>query len=516
MIKNRLKHNILVAILLIGCGFVSCSDVDDVVDPTFDRLLSPTNLEARIVNRTNVRLIWTLNKQAESYNIAIYEGSNFDAAPTVSLSGITESPYLIENILQGETTYTARIQAVGSAINDSKWSDITFSTDAEHILYAPGSDDIQATQVTLRWPAGYTATHIAITPGNIHYTVTSSDIQKGEATVKGLTGETEYTAKLMNNDKVRGTLTFTTPVDVGNATIVSPEDDLVALIGASEDGEVFALMPGEYTIESDVEIKHTIGIKAAKPAEKTTLKGMVLRMKTGAGLELGGIIFDGTGSKDGNQMIVYDEAGTNPALIIENCEIKNYTKGTLYVNQATRIASVTIKGCTYSNIECSGGDFIDFRNGLTPSFEFTGNTAYNSALARDFFRMDAGGSTNFPDVKSILKITNNTFYNVSNGNNRRILYVRLANHEITFNKNILAATEGYYTNQAATTLTEMTDNNYYNAPNFTASEQSNAQNDTGKYYTLNPGFKDAANGDFTVSDEDLIVYGIGDPRWLSK
>ena len=31
--------------------------------------------------------------------------------------------------------------------------------------------------------------------------------------------------------------------------------------------------------------------------------------------------------------------------------------------------------------------------------------------------------------------------------------------------------------------------------------------------TLNPGFKDAAGGDFTLSDEDLIYNQVGDPRW---
>jgi hypothetical protein len=31
---------------------------------------------------------------------------------------------------------------------------------------------------------------------------------------------------------------------------------------------------------------------------------------------------------------------------------------------------------------------------------------------------------------------------------------------------------------------------------------------------LNPGFADAANGNFTVSNQTLIDNGVGDPRWL--
>ena len=34
-----------------------------------------------------------------------------------------------------------------------------------------------------------------------------------------------------------------------------------------------------------------------------------------------------------------------------------------------------------------------------------------------------------------------------------------------------------------------------------------------KGYTFNPGYANAAEGDFTLSHEDLIYYQVGDPRW---
>jgi len=30
---------------------------------------------------------------------------------------------------------------------------------------------------------------------------------------------------------------------------------------------------------------------------------------------------------------------------------------------------------------------------------------------------------------------------------------------------------------------------------------------------VNPGFVDAVNGDFTVTNQDLIDFSVGDPRW---
>ena len=60
----------------------------------------------------------------------------------------------------------------------------------------------------------------------------------------------------------------------------------------------------------------------------------------------------------------------------------------------------------------------------------------------------------------------------------------------------------------------MANNNYFNAPNFTASTTANAINDKGVYTLLDPGFKDADKGDFTVSNETVKDNRIGDPRWL--
>jgi hypothetical protein len=175
---------------------------------------------------------------------------------------------------------------------------------------------------------------------------------------------------------------------------------------------------------------------------------------------------------------------------------------------------VLFKGNIIHDIECNGGDFIDFRKGLTPSFTFMNNTVYNSALSRDLFRMDSGGSDNFPGVKSVIAISNNTFNKVCDNTGKRILYIRLGDNEITFTKNIIANTQGYYTNQSSTTIKTMSDNNYFNAPNFTASTNSGAQNDTGTYTTLDPGFANPDNGDFTISNDELKFQQIGDPRWI--
>ncbi len=502
---------------LLAAG--SCSDniLSELTSLEVSRLFSPVGLEARVVDQTSARLTWQAVGQAQTYDVEFFANGNqdFSGTPQKTVTGVTfEQLPLIVPGLDGETAYSVRVKAVGPDIDDSKWVSATFTTDAEQIFRPVDPDELTATSVTLRWPAGQTATSIVLSPGGITHTITAEEIAAGATVIGGLTGETTYTARLMNGTRTRGTVTFTTLIDLGGAIAVTPEDDLMALLAAAGDGDVFALLPGEYTINDDITISKSIGIKGARPSDKPVLKGVIFRPSAGASLELSDLLLDGTGSKDGNQTVIY-AAGTFGALKISNSVIHSYIKGILYVNNATHIESVIYSGNIIYDIECNGGDFIDLRNGIATTFDFMNNTVYNSALARDFFRMDGGGSTNFPGIKSIITIQNNTFNNVSNGNSRRMLYIRLASHEIRFNRNILANTEGYYSNQGATTITQMTGNNYHNAPNFTGSTQSNAKNDTGPYTTFNPGFPNAAGGDFRVNHEELKLNGIGDPRWIN-
>ncbi len=512
---------IYIAVLTVAMIVAGCTeDIDpEITSLEVSRLFSPVDLEARVVNQTAVRLTWKPVKKAKTYTIEVFANGelNFSGTPAKTVTGITidQLPVTLPGFA-GETNYSVRVKAVGEDISESKWVSATFKTDPEQILFAVDPEEITATGVTIRWPAGETATAIVLSPGNITRPVTASEITSGIAIITGLVSETNYTAKLMNGNATRGTVSFTTLLDLGGAIAVYPEDNLTAILESAAEGDVFALLPGTYSTQ-DIVISKTIAIKGARPTVKPVLLGTIFRMKDGAGLDLKDVILDGTGSANGNQTIIYDTAlpgGTYNALSMEDCVIRNYTKGTLYVNVAALIESVTIKGCIYSAIECNGGDFIDFRNGMAKTFTYINNTAYNSALARDFFRMDAGGSNNFPGIMSTINISNNTFNNVCNGSSRRILYIRLALNQITCNKNIFANTEGYYSNQGATNIVAMSNNNYFNAPNFTGSTVSNAKNDAGTYTTLNPGFVNAAEGNFKVTNEELIFNGIGDPRWL--
>lgn len=506
---------VLASLLLAGCTKSLDSEIKSFET---SRLFSPTDIDARVINKTSVRLSWNKVNKADTYSIQLFDNGNLDfsGTPSKTITDITfdQVPYVVTD-LDGETDYSVRVRAIGTNISESKWVSATFKTEPEQIFYSVDPADLGATQVTLRWPAGSNVTQITVNPGSITHTITTDEKNSGVATITGLTGETDYTANLFNGAKIRGTVSFTTLLDLGGAIAVYPTDDLTAILTNASDNDVFALFPGTYNTQ-DILISKTISVKGAKPTDKPILKGTIFRITNLAGFELKDVVMDGTGSLNGNQAIIYetDQLTAYAPLSVENSIIHDYTKGLLYVNKKALIESVKLKGNIIYNIECSGGDFIDFRAGLAKVFEFTNNTVYHSAGARDLFRMDAGGTTNFPGNTSVITIKNNTFNdNLTTSTSNRYLYIRLATCQITFSKNIVANTLGNYSNQAITApnLTEMNQNNYFNAPTLISAPGTVGPGTN--YTSLDPGFSNAAAGNFTLSNQTLIFDQIGDPRW---
>jgi hypothetical protein len=223
-------------LLLTGCA----DDIPpEITELHVSRLFSPTDLDARVVNQTSVRLTWKAVKNATSYNIEVFENGELDFTgnPVRSVSDVTydQLPLVITGFA-GETAYSVQVQAVGAEISESTWIPARFVTDAEQIFHPVDPEEITATGVTLRWPAGEFATAILLTPGDILHTVTADEVAAGAAIISGLASETEYVAKLMNGEKTRGTAVFTTLVDLGGATPIYPEDDLNAAILAASEG----------------------------------------------------------------------------------------------------------------------------------------------------------------------------------------------------------------------------------------------------------------------------------------
>lgn len=515
IIKSILFIVIATVVIIFQAG---CSDdLTEIKEINYDRVFSPTNLEATVVNNTNVRLRWTRNSSAESYTVELFadDSLSFAGNPVKTIEGITSAqiPYLIEG-LAGETRYSARMKSVNSTTNDSKWTGVTFLTGAENILLPFQDGDIQATSVTFRWPAGQQVTHITLEPGSINRPVTAAEVAAGVAIVEGLTGETTYGARLMNDAKVRAITTFTTLVDIGDAIAVYPEDDFIAMLASASDGDAFALFPGEYGDASKFVVNKQVEIKAVYPYDKPILKGY-FALEGNSSLLLQSVVLDGAGLSDGNQAIVFATAqATYGNITLEGSEIRNHVKGLYYLNVVSLVESITINNCLIHDIVSSGGDFMDSRTGAIKKLTLSNSTIYNSVTARDMIRMD-NASANFPGVSPQIIVDKNTIYNVSNGANRRLLYVRYTGHSIIFTNNIVAETLAQFSNQGSTAIPTFENNNYHNAPGLHSGglDASGARffDDTG--LQEDPLFENPAGGNFKVGNDLIIEKGIGDPRW---
>ncbi len=520
---NKLAYIFSFVAVLLSAG---CKDdiPPEITDMKVSRLFSPTGMSAMVVSQTSIRLTWAAVRDAESYTAEFFESDNlnFSGTPVRTVAGITfdKLPITITGFA-GDTDYALRVKAVGKSITESKWVAATLKTGTEQIFFAVNPLEITATGVTLRWPAASVATAIILTPGNITRTLTTSEIAAGVAIITGLQSETPYTAKLMNGTKTRGTATFTTLIDLGGSTPLYPADDLNAKLSAGVDGESFVLFPGNYTVyQGDINITKSITIRGLYPHNKPIVYIRLVLASGITNLTIKDLEMVGTFGST----ILAQAISCNPGtyninnFIVDGCVVRSYNQAFISGGSTpiVRVQQLTINNCIMSNIVNDGGDFIDFRTGFVANLTITKSTFNRvAAFPRDFIRLD-NSSGSFPGSTSNVLIEQCTFYQVSN--TRRILYVRFVNNASTVKKTIFAGADasytGYFTNQATTTQPVCDQNNYHNAPSFLSGVTGGKFDISGTHRTLNPGFVNPDAGNFKVTNADLILFGIGDPRWL--
>ena len=506
----------------------SCSDpMDEITSLILDRNYAPVELTAKVVNKTNVKLTWE-KSNADSYTIEVFQDDSltFAGTPVKTITGVLASaiPYTVSN-LQGETKYSFRIKAItkDDSSKDSKWSTAYAQTDPENILSGVNEEtDITATTVTLKWPAGQTATSIVATENGsfasnvISHTVTADEIAAGTATISGLSPETSYTIKLYNNTKTRGTVSVKTAIDLGGATLVKAGSDLKTCIDNAKDGDVLALMPGTYpinTIDGNMPLNKSIAIKSVRSYDKAIIQGG-FQLSDGAALGLTQLVLDGTNNTTIKYVADYKTAGKFGDLTIEGCEVKGYTGGIYYVNVASDITNLKINNSIIHNIS-TASDFLDCRAGVIHNLTFTNNTVY-AISCRDFFRYDNKASS-FPGVTPYISVDHNTLDGLASVN-KGAFYVRYTGTTIAFTNNIVSNSTGVFCKFATTIIPSFSGNNYYNSPNFVLATDDKTNvgitvyDNTGTSY--NPSYADYANHDFTVKSDDLKSSKTGDPRWI--
>lgn len=522
----------LIGLFAIGVT-ASCSDpMDEITNLNVNRNFAPVALTAKVVNKTNVKLEWN-KSDAESYTIEVfYEDPEFTGSPVKTINGIKNEdiPYTVTE-LEGETEYSFRVKAVGNQLAESKWSTVSATTDAEQIFKAVDEEnDVTSNSITVRWPAGEKATNIVVTPGDIDYAVTADDIAAGAATISGLTAETEYTFKLMNGAKTRGTIKAKTAIDLGGAILVKEGEDLAQAIAEAEDGAALALMPGTYAIKpnesgigTSMELNKSITLKSVRSYNPAVIKGAFKISAAGVAITLTQVKMEGT--TEAKQMITYSlQAETNYGdLTIDDCSISNYASGIIYATDKNfpYLKSITINNSTLTG--CGNG-LIDVRSGVVDVISLTNSTIYNCSC-NNIIRLDKkpGGLTN---KGAVITLSSCTVNNVGS-NNKGYLYVRLTGASSICEKNIFANNaSAIFTGDKNCPKPIFNNNNYFMTPGLNTTEgcesvlgsgtvgDGKAGTIDGAGTSYDPSFADAEKGDFTVGSDDVKALKIGDPRWI--
>lgn len=419
--------------------------------------------------------------------------------------------------LEGETVYAIRVKAVTKGLDDSKWTVTSATTLSEQIFLPVRDGDIEGTTATLRWAPNSNVTQITMSPGNISHTITPAEKTAGVATVTGLTGETAYTANLLNGAKKRGVLTFTTEVDLTTGTVINPTDDLKAKIAQASAGSKLFLMPGDYTTASEFLVTKPLTIRGAKSYDKPKIHGKFLLSAGATSLSLIDLDINGDGTQ--SDVVKYSEVSeAYGALLISGCNIHDFTKSLLSQSGtgSTKIVSATIENSIVTNVLTSGGDFIDFRTSHLGSLTLKNSTFNNCSTGRDFIRIDAAPGLSGGSLTTNILIDACTISNAAMKATNRILYVRFVNNASTVQNTIFETPLAIYTNQAGTAAPTFVNNNYFNsaALHTAAVDEKVKIDDSGTYGTADPEFDNSAIGDFTVKNQTIIDKKIGDPRWI--
>ena len=515
---NKISMCLCMGALVLGAA--SCSEPDDVITSVqYDRLFSPTEVGARVRNRTAVEVSWqTRNAKVDQYTVEISTDEAFGSIAK-SVTAVA-SPVTIAG-LDGETDYFVRVKASAEGIPESKWSpSAKFTTDTENIYLPQEDGDVTSSSVILRWTPGETVESIEVLDKSgatvKSQSVSAAESAEGVAKVDGLTKDTEYTFALKRNGKTRGKVTIATLPDY-IPVYAGVNVDLQAVIDEAEAGKTIMLLPAkdgstsEFTFASESGDASTKELTISKNVAISCLstKPVSANIKfvlAGAdGFSVSNLKLVG---KSSDLFIkVSSASGTIAVEAVEAIGYKNFLNDP-GENDCT-VDELMVKNSYFHDF--TGGRFIDFQKkkvGITV-VNFKQNTIANSCKGQDLFRFDYAAGK-MPTIN----FENNTIYKVD-ATSKGIMYVRSNKagdkaFQANIKNNVFAeCAEGtFFSQDSKTDGIEYSGNYYWNAPSLLVPKADGLTYDnTPKATNLDPKFKNAAKGDFSITNDDIIDAG---------
>lgn len=526
-----------VFLMLIAGIIVFCACDDDDGGNGQTRLFRPVELTAKF-DGTTVEISWLPILGAVSYNLDLSRDSLKFENIVESYTDIEKPPVVIPDLIGGER-YSVRVMAVAEdPSKNSEYAALTFVTPTENIFYQLEGDDVGPTYVTLSWDPRKTVTHIIIMPvtggGSLRYELDEADKVAGEKFCDGLSGETTYVAEIYNGEAKRGSITFKTLIDVGDATLIKPGDDLISIINEVGSG-TFVLEGGEYKLSSgSLELSGSTTIKALNAADKPIVYGTEIFIDGNGSYIIEDVDFNGytideaTGEISTETLAQYAtrvKSNTGEGeLVVRNCSFRNYSRSLLRGTEGGSLDRVVFDNVIVENVTTGGNEFIDLRTCAISEIFITNSTMFNSSRTRHFLRCDnIAGFT-----AQAVNIENCTFHNVAMPSSR-FLYIRTEQNKVTV-KNCVFSEMGTFDGtewKGAKFKVDspaggfpVIDYNYYYMSGVLARSEFNGPNCIMDESGQSP-FADPDRGNFRVDINSPIRTSgennraMGDPRWVN-
>lgn len=338
-----------------------------------------------------------------------------------------------------------------------------------------------------------------------------------------------YTAVLRYADEtLSNVVTFTTMKEKpAGAVFVSTIDELLAAVSGGE--QIVALQPGEYLAEENIVLTRAITFMAAT---RQMPKVIVNQFTVSPTAYLDGVIrFEAIEfeCKNLNNTTSCFIDNTNMKanirrIEVEDCYIHDYGSSFMRFN---RTNDITVEEILVNNnrlLRMYGqNSFLQLSKGTLREITFTNNTmtgldTQNAGVR--FISYNAGDQTR-------AVFNNNTF---TDYHNKGRLFFHINSKEdgaesagsVEIKNNIFYTEEAEYCNVSnfdKYVLTVTIENNVVTKPwgngGDSAAPASEPLTSWGeKYSELDPVFKNAAKYDFTVTNDEVVKLGVGDPRWL--
>ncbi len=312
---------------------------------------------------------------------------------------------------------------------------------------------------------------------------------------------------IYNTESAAGVATFAVlPQGGGESTelVVKTVDELLAAIAAGKDA--ITLAPGEYDLGGALTVTAPLALKGQ--ADAVIKGGFKLSGPAVGSFSTENLRVEANGldiflNLDNAEGVVAEE------VTIKNTEIDGFSKSVIYASNTADmfdIQNIVFSGVVVKNHGTGQGVF-DLRNGKYQSFTLEQSTVTGG---RDFLRIDAPCS-----IYSVL-VKNNTLDNLNDsGNANGVFCVRAtpALYEVSYN--IVANIQNSISGRTAAMVPKLKKNVWYNIGEkfYTGCIDAElAMDGNGVVLSADP-FKNAAEGDYTLTNAVVMSLGAGASMW---